>query len=200
LDSIGLLVSQAVPVSQGRCVSTRYGTPFLFVDIRSSTRYRAVLMTMFSCSTLKYLFLHSSFTLGRNSVGWIAALFLPEGEEILQWRDTGRHSCPWFHGKWHARSSSIISKLILAWARKGIVGRGVLVDYYTWALTHAPYNPLERYSIPLSNLKECIRSQNLIFRKGDILIIRSGFTVNYEKLDIPAREAKASINPAHFSV
>jgi Putative cyclase len=143
--------------------------------------------------------LHSSFTLGRNSVGWIATLFLPEGEEILQWRDTGRHSCPRFHSKWHARSSSITSKLILAWARKGIVGRGVLVDYYTWALTHAPYNPLERYSIPLSNLKECIRSQNLTFRKGDILIIRSGFTINYEKLDIPAREAKASINPAHFS-
>jgi hypothetical protein len=89
--------------------------------------------------------------------------------------------------------------IILAWAQKGIVGRGVLVDYYTWALEHAPYNPMEQYSIPFSNLQECIRSQNLTFRKGDILIVRSGFTVAYDKLDIPAREAKAAVNPAHFA-
>lgn len=75
----------------------------------------------------------------------------------------------------------------------------MLIDYYTWALEHAPYNPLEQYSIPLSNLKECIRSQNVTFRKGDILIVRSGFTVTYSKLDIPGREAKAAVNPAHFS-
>jgi hypothetical protein len=107
----------------------------------------------------------------------------------------------------HAPNSTIIgmqgnpSTILahLAWAEKGIVGRGVLVDYYTWALEHAPYNPLEQYSIPFANFKECIRSQNLTFRRGDILIVRSGFTVSYSKLDIPAREAKAAINPAHFS-
>jgi hypothetical protein len=87
-----------------------------------------------------------------------------------------------------------------AWAEKGIVGRGVLIDYYSWALeNNAAYNPLEQYSIPLSNLKKCIQAQNVTFRGGDILLVRSGFTANYVKQDRSTKEKIASVNPAHFA-
>jgi len=90
-------------------------------------------------------------------------------------------------------------RLTVAWAERGIVGRGILIDYYTWAQTNEPYNPLETYSITLANLKKCIIAQNLQVRKGDILFIRSGFITTYSKLDIPAREKIASVNPPHFA-
>jgi hypothetical protein len=84
---------------------------------------------------------------------------------------------------------------MIAWAKKGIVGRGVLIDYWTWSQKHAPYNPLETYSIPLTNLKKCIDQQNLQFQSGDILFIRSGFVTIYSTLDIPTRQKLAAVNP-----
>src|SRR5579862_1841106 len=92
------------------------------------------------------------------------------------------------------------SHLTIAWAKGGIVGRGVLLDYYSWAHEHErPYPVLESYSIPLANLKKCAQSQGLEFRRGDILFIRSGFIETYSKLDTPAREEIASVNPPHFA-
>jgi len=90
--------------------------------------------------------------------------------------------------------------LTTAWAERGIVGRGVLIDYYQWAKEHErPYNTLETYSISLDNLKTCAEGHGLKFRKGDILFIRSGFIDTYSKLDTPTREKIASVNPPHFA-
>jgi Putative cyclase len=77
----------------------------------------------------------------------------------------------------------------LAWAEQGIVGRGVLIDYYSWAQVHEPCDPFTTYAITLPNLLRCISSQNLTFRSGDILFVRSGFISTYSKLDIPAQES-----------
>jgi Putative cyclase len=74
-----------------------------------------------------------------------------------------------------------------------------LVDYYTWAQKRDPYNPLETYSIPLAQLKQCINEQNLQLKRGDILFIRSGFIKTYSAIDIPAREAISVVNPPHFA-
>jgi Putative cyclase len=73
------------------------------------------------------------------------------------------------------------------------------VDYYSWAQIHAPYDPLTDYPIPFSNLKKCIAEQNLQMLAGDILFVRSGFVNTYSKLDIPARESIASVDPPHFA-
>jgi len=94
---------------------------------------------------------------------------------------------------------SIRSRLTIAWAERGIVGRGILVDYYSWAQNHAPYDPLTDYSIPLSNLKSCIDEQNLELRAGDILFVRSGFVSTYSELDVPSRESIASVDPPRFA-
>jgi hypothetical protein len=91
-------------------------------------------------------------------------------------------------------------ELIIAWAREGIVGRGVLVDYFSWAKeNNVEYNILETDSISLDSIKKCIEAQNLTLKAGDVLFIRSGFINTYSKLDTAAREKIASVNPPHFA-
>ncbi|KAI9844280.1 MAG: hypothetical protein M1837_005690 [Sclerophora amabilis] len=65
---------------------------------------------------------------------------------------------------------------IHAWAEKGIVGRGVLLDFDSWRkANNVHYAPFETGSIPLKHLKAVAEAQGTEIRFGDILIIRSGF-------------------------
>ncbi|KAH8666754.1 hypothetical protein BX600DRAFT_397622 [Xylariales sp. PMI_506] len=79
---------------------------------------------------------------------------------------------------------------IQAISNHGIVGRGVLLDYYAWKLKKGePYDPLTSHAIQLDELLAVAKDQNIAFERGDILIIRSGYTSAYyehEKTD-PAR-------------
>lgn len=52
------------------------------------------------------------------------------------------------------------------WAKKGIVGRGVLIDYWSWSKQNDPYDPMTTYPIPLDNLKKCIQEQGITFKQG----------------------------------
>ena len=62
-----------------------------------------------------------------------------------------------------------------AWAEKGIVGRGVLLDFHAWrTANNVVYNPFETGSIALEQLKAVAAAQGTEIRFGDILIIRSG--------------------------
>lgn len=69
----------------------------------------------------------------------------------------------------------------------GIVGRGVLLDYYSWKLNKGEtYDPMSSHAIQLDELLAVAKDQNVEFQTGDILIIRSGYTsayYNYEKAD-----------------
>lgn len=68
-------------------------------------------------------------------------------------------------------------------AKHGIVGRGVLLDYYQWARDNGkPYDPLSSHAITLKDLKAVAASQNLTFQQGDILLIRSGYIHTYHTL------------------
>jgi len=68
--------------------------------------------------------------------------------------------------------------LCLAWSEKGIVGRGILLDYHTWRLANnIPYDPFANDSIPLDHLKAVLKSQGTEVKFGDILIIRSGISL-----------------------
>ena len=79
--------------------------------------------------------------------------------------------------------------LLIACVHEGIVGRGILIYYYTWSReNNVSYDPLEKYSIPVSNLKKCIAPQNLKIQPGDILFIRSGFIKTHSTLDTLASE------------
>ncbi|MCJ1302276.1 hypothetical protein MMC08_005079 [Hypocenomyce scalaris] len=78
-----------------------------------------------------------------------------------------------------------------AWAETGIVGRGVLLDVYSWA--KESYDPLTTYSISASDLVECAKHQNTTFEPGDILVIRTGWVAAYNKLDEAGRQKLADI-------
>ena len=78
------------------------------------------------------------------------------------------------------------------WAAKGIVGRGVLLDWAAWrdhqiatgADTDnrlASLDPFESSVIPLSDLLAVAEHQHTTFRPADILLVRSGYIRAYEQ-------------------
>ncbi|KAF2160105.1 hypothetical protein M409DRAFT_29402 [Zasmidium cellare ATCC 36951] len=84
-------------------------------------------------------------------------------------------------------------------AQTGIVARGVLLDWYRYALKKGiEFSPLDSHRIPLWQLQEVAREQGVTFRQGDVLIIRTGWTVAYsalshdEKLALPYRDPRTA--------
>ena len=62
-----------------------------------------------------------------------------------------------------------------AWQERGIVGRGVLLDFHSWRLANnVPYDPFSTGSITLDELRMVLATQGTDIQFGDILIIRSG--------------------------
>ena len=64
-----------------------------------------------------------------------------------------------------------------AWVDKGgIIGRGVLLDYASWATSqNRPSAPLETTEITAQDLNAIAKSQNITFHPGDILFIHTGY-------------------------
>jgi kynurenine formamidase len=90
--------------------------------------------------------------------------------------------------------SDIYSSSVLgtdAWVKNGgIVGRGVLLDYASYAEKNSiPLTPFESSFVLLSHLKEIVHQQKITFRQGDILLVRTGFTAAYNALSIKEQEA-----------
>ncbi|KAK0674016.1 hypothetical protein QBC41DRAFT_213661 [Cercophora samala] len=80
---------------------------------------------------------------------------------------------------------------IQVWSEKGIVGRGVLVDFHSWRLEQLEKkNPEERFKkfdpfkgetsgMSLEDVQAVLKWQGTKVRFGDILIVRSGWTVAF---------------------
>lgn len=85
-----------------------------------------------------------------------------------------------------------------AWVeRGGIVGRGVLLDWATWAKENGiPVLPFQTGVVEVSHLKAIISEQKITTQPGDILFIRSGFAEAYNKLDIAEQEAFPDRQPS----
>ncbi|CAG2005967.1 unnamed protein product [Fusarium graminearum] len=107
----------------------------------------------------------------------------------------------WFNGKTLDELLSSDINGIHAWVdRGGIVGRGVLLDYASWAdNNNIPLTPFETKSITVTTLKEVAQSQGTTIQQGDILFIRTGWVRAYEKLsDDECKElADHKVPPAH---
>lgn len=89
---------------------------------------------------------------------------------------------------------------IQAWARQGIAGRGILLDFPRWADRHQiEYNPGSSYQITRSQLEAIAGEQFVQFRPGDILIIRSGWLAWYLGLSLKEREDYA-LNPPYPAI
>lgn len=74
--------------------------------------------------------------------------------------------------------------VVPAWVDNGgIVGRGVLLDYAAWSERQGrKSNHFDSVSIPVAELEEVARSQGVEFKRGDILLVRSGWMQAYKRL------------------
>ncbi|GKZ21907.1 hypothetical protein AbraIFM66951_007323 [Aspergillus brasiliensis] len=78
-------------------------------------------------------------------------------------------------------------------ARKTIAGRGVLLDYRSWASKQGiHYDAFDAHRITLNELLRCAESQQVEFHCGDILLIRSGWTEDYSKRSGDEKRALAA--------
>lgn len=67
-------------------------------------------------------------------------------------------------------------------AKHGICGRAVLLDiveFYTADGSALPYNPWSSHPFTVADLEECAKKEGVVFRRGDILLLRGGFTQKY---------------------
>ena len=74
-------------------------------------------------------------------------------------------------------------------ARRGIAGRGVMLDVYK-TLTEAgrPYEPGSSHPITVDDLEMTRKAAGIEFRSGDIVLLNTGFLKWYEGLDAAGRQ------------
>ncbi|KAF4448473.1 hypothetical protein F53441_8113 [Fusarium austroafricanum] len=85
-------------------------------------------------------------------------------------------------------------------SKRGIVGRGVLLDWASYAADKGINNqsPFDSFEITLCELKEVATMQGITFHSGDILFIRTGWLKAYRNLSekeqtaLPHRTARTS--------
>lgn len=72
---------------------------------------------------------------------------------------------------------SVVDICDIVWVEKGgIVGRGVLLDYVSYAKSkNIPINCFSTTTIPVSILKEIASIQGTTFQPSDILFVRTGW-------------------------
>ncbi|OJJ06482.1 hypothetical protein ASPVEDRAFT_65179 [Aspergillus versicolor CBS 583.65] len=121
-----------------------------------------------------------------------------------QW-DSFRHFAYQKHGKFYNgvtqgdihedQSSTVGSSSLWSKGLGGIVGRGVLVDYASWASENGvQYDPLSTQHIPLEAVKLIAREKGIEFRQGDILFLRTGFVKGYRQLSKEQREKQSKVS------
>ncbi|KAI1379085.1 hypothetical protein F4677DRAFT_465320 [Hypoxylon crocopeplum] len=89
------------------------------------------------------------------------------------------------------------------WAREGITCRGVLIDYASWAEKKGiQYSTFSLHTIKLQDILDIVQESNITFEKGDILLVRSGMTKEWDhKMDDAAKKAYSALNvPKHAGV
>ncbi|EYE96825.1 uncharacterized protein EURHEDRAFT_410613 [Aspergillus ruber CBS 135680] len=89
------------------------------------------------------------------------------------------------------------------WAREGIAGRGVLIDYATWAAKKGiTYSTFSTHQVKLSDILEIARECNITFQKGDVLFVRIGVTKEWETIMTDEQKKAYSDNkaPEHAGV
>lgn len=74
----------------------------------------------------------------------------------------------------HGSETSIVNG-INCWAPEGIAGRGILVDYDSWAAKNGiEYDRLGSHSIEIEDVQTILKESEIEVRKGDILLLRTG--------------------------
>lgn len=76
------------------------------------------------------------------------------------------------------------------WARRGIVGRGILLDVSNvLASTGEPFDPGSRFEISVDHLEEARAKAGVEFEPGDVLVLHTGFASWFIEQDRTTRES-----------
>lgn len=91
---------------------------------------------------------------------------------------------------------------IHAWSERGIVGRGVLLDWHAWRVAQGKaHAAFETQAISLAELRAVAVAQGTRIKFGDILIVRTGFLDAYRRLSRAESDAlRARPAPAFAGV
>lgn len=82
------------------------------------------------------------------------------------------------------------------WAKDGIAGRGVLIDYASWAEKQGIlYSTFSTHEIKLSDIEAIAKQCEIGFQKGDILFIRIGMTKEWDTEMTPEQKQAYAANP-----
>ncbi|KAM0546939.1 hypothetical protein ACHAPJ_010599 [Fusarium lateritium] len=77
-------------------------------------------------------------------------------------------------------------------SNKGIAGRAVFIDWYSWTLKQGmEIDAMSSYEVTFDQIIETLKLHNMSlssFRAGDIIVIRFGYLAQYENMDISKRE------------
>ncbi|KAM5344380.1 hypothetical protein ACJ41O_012917 [Fusarium nematophilum] len=74
-------------------------------------------------------------------------------------------------------------------SKGGVIGRGVLVDWFSWAQRNNIHlSPFQTGAVEMSHIRAIISESKLEFHHGDILFIRVGFTAQYNNLSPQAQQ------------
>ncbi|KZO89529.1 hypothetical protein CALVIDRAFT_491641, partial [Calocera viscosa TUFC12733] len=75
------------------------------------------------------------------------------------------------------------------WAQKGVVGRGVLLDYVKHAAKHKiKYDVFSNHAITVEEVHAMAADNNVKFEPGDILLVRVGWTEAWRNLPADIRQ------------
>lgn len=76
------------------------------------------------------------------------------------------------------------------WAGKAIAGRGVLIDYPSWASEKGfQYDSMSTHPIGVEEIEQILVARNIEVRQGDILFLRTGYVSTYLSLDTATKES-----------
>ncbi|KAF2741542.1 putative cyclase [Polyplosphaeria fusca] len=88
---------------------------------------------------------------------------------------------------------------IQAWAREGIVGRGVLIDFVSYAQRKGiKYDALGHHAVSLKTVHEIASECNFAFQAGDIILLRTGFTTAFEQATLDQKKAIMAKSPFEY--
>jgi hypothetical protein len=80
------------------------------------------------------------------------------------------------------------------WSKRAIAGRGVLIDYASWAEREGiKYEAFAQHPITIDVVLKIAAEQNVAFKEGDILFLRTGYVNAYAKLSSEERVNVASV-------
>lgn len=90
------------------------------------------------------------------------------------------------------------------WAKKGIAGRGVLIDYASWAERTKGLKPdyaLTRHRITLDDVLTIAEECNIKFQPGDLLFLRVGLPQTWDSMSAQQKkEYSQQETPSHAGI